>query len=68
MDPEQPVWCAKCYLRIAPYDLRTVFHHKDYHRHCFAKLVREQADAQNVERELVVSTPKWTRGHARTGS
>jgi hypothetical protein len=34
----QPVWCHRCYIRIAPYDLRTVFRGKDYHKYCFAKL------------------------------
>jgi hypothetical protein len=32
-----PVWCNSCFIRIAPYDLRTVHHGKDYHRVCFAK-------------------------------
>ena len=34
----QPVWCYRCCVRIAPYDLRTVFHGKDYHRDCYVKL------------------------------
>ncbi len=34
----QPVWCHHCCIRIAPYDLRRVFHGKDYHRDCFAKV------------------------------
>ena len=33
-----PVWCSSCFIRIAPYDLRTVHHGKDYHRKCFAKI------------------------------
>jgi hypothetical protein len=33
-----PVWCNSCFIRIAPYDLRTVHHGKDYHRVCFAKI------------------------------
>ncbi len=37
----QPVWCHRCCIRIAPYDLRTVFHGKDYHRDCFVKLSHE---------------------------
>ena len=37
-----PVWCSECYLRIAPYDLRTVFRGKDYHRHCFKKMVHRE--------------------------
>ena len=32
-----PVWCYRCYIRIAPYDLRTVSRGKDYHREYFAK-------------------------------
>jgi hypothetical protein len=34
----QPVWCHHCCIRIAPYDSKTVFRGKDYHRDCFAKL------------------------------
>ena len=34
----QPVWCQHCCIRIAPYDLRTVFHGKPYHRDCYAKI------------------------------
>ena len=33
----QPVWCHRCCIRIAPYDLRTVYQGKDYHRDCFLK-------------------------------
>jgi hypothetical protein len=36
----QPVWCHRCCIRIAPYDLRTVYHGKDYHRDCFVKITR----------------------------
>ena len=35
------VWCSECHLRIAPYDLRTVFNGQDYHRHCFQKMVNK---------------------------
>jgi len=35
----QPVWCHHCCIRIAPYDLRTVFRGKDYHRDCYAKVL-----------------------------
>ncbi len=38
----RPVWCSECCLRIAPYDLRTVFKGKDYHRHCFKKMVHRE--------------------------
>jgi len=33
----QPVWCHYCCIRIAPYDMKTVFRGKDYHRDCYAK-------------------------------
>lgn len=33
-----PVWCSSCYIRIAPYDLKTVHRGKDYHRICYAKI------------------------------
>ena len=46
MDCEKPRWCAKCSLRIAPYDTRTVYQKVDYHQNCFLKLVREQADEE----------------------
>jgi hypothetical protein len=36
----QPVWCHHCCIRIAPYDLRTVSHGKDYHRDCYLKLTQ----------------------------
>ncbi len=41
----QPVWCHHCCIRIAPYDLRTVSHGKDYHRDCFNKLLNANAKA-----------------------
>lgn len=34
----QPVWCSHCRIRIAPYDVRTVYHGKDYHRDCYTKV------------------------------
>ena len=34
----QPVWCHHCCIRIAPYDMKTVFRGKDYHRDCYAKV------------------------------
>ena len=43
MSQNPPVWCAKCNLRIAPYDLRTVYQGTNYHQDCFLKLVREEA-------------------------
>jgi hypothetical protein len=47
---ETPVWCAKCHLRVAPYDLRTVYRKTTYHQHCFLKLVREEADQEKAQR------------------
>ena len=46
MNLEEPKWCAKCFLRIAPYDVRTVYQRVDYHQTCFLRLVREQADEE----------------------
>jgi hypothetical protein len=34
----QAVWCNHCRIRIAPYDLKKVYHGKEYHRDCFTKL------------------------------
>ena len=48
MNPQQPVWCAKCCLRIAPYDARTVYQQTDYHQNCFLKLVREEAEEEKA--------------------
>jgi hypothetical protein len=52
MDTKKPKWCAKCFLRIAPYDLRTIYQGVDYHQNCFLKLVREQAD-EEVQRAFL---------------
>jgi hypothetical protein len=37
----QPLWCNRCCIRIAPYDMRSVYQGKDYHRECFIKLSHE---------------------------
>jgi hypothetical protein len=50
MNSENPKWCAKCFLRIAPSDLRTVYQGVDYHQNCFLKLVHEQADEEKAQR------------------
>ena len=42
MRSEQPVRCAKCYLRIEPHELQTVHYKAVYHRHCFLMLLREK--------------------------
>jgi len=44
--PGQAMWCPECCLRIAPYDLRTVFRGKDYHRNCFQKMTRRKESVQ----------------------
>jgi hypothetical protein len=52
----QPVWCHKCNLRIAPYDLRTVFRSHDYHRNCFLRMVQhETQETRSQVRPRVVS-------------
>ena len=43
----QPVWCYHCCVRIAPYDLRTVVHGKDYHRGCYAKVLHTQTKSKH---------------------
>jgi hypothetical protein len=56
MRSEPARWCPKCRLRIAPYDLRTVYNSVAYHQHCFLMLVREEAEqekARRAEAELV---------------
>lgn len=55
MRSEQPVRCAKCYLRMEAYELRTVYHKAIYHQHCFLQLAREESQrekAQGRETEL----------------
>jgi hypothetical protein len=53
MNGEEPKWCAKCSLRIAPYDVRTVYQRVDYHQVCFLRLVREQADEEKAKRAIL---------------
>ena len=50
MRSEQPVRCAKCYLRMESYELKTVYHNTTYHQHCFLLLVREEADREKARR------------------
>jgi hypothetical protein len=63
MDREKPIWCNKCFRRIAPYDLRTVYQGVDYHQSCFLKLVREQADEERrgAERDPIEQRSQYTR-------
>jgi len=42
----QPVWCHRCCIRIAPYDLRAVYQGKDYHRDCFIKLSQQTSKSR----------------------
>ena len=37
------VRCAKCYIRIEPYEMRVVQHKTTYHQHCFLMVLREAA-------------------------
>src|SRR5215471_959890 len=41
MRSEQPVRCAKCYLRMESYELRIVHRKRTYHQHCFLMLARQ---------------------------
>jgi hypothetical protein len=38
IDPEHPVWCDRCSVRIAPSERHTVKGGKPYHAGCYAKL------------------------------
>ena len=50
MRSEPARWCAQCHLRIAPYDLQTVYNESIYHQHCFFVVVREEARREAAER------------------
>ena len=50
MRSEQPVRCAKCYLRMEPHELRTVHYKMTYHQHCFLMLLREKAAQEKTGR------------------
>jgi len=64
MASDQPVWCAKCRLRIAPYDVRTVYQRTDYHQNCFLKLVHEEADEERSRRAFFRAAEKETSHRA----
>jgi hypothetical protein len=53
MRSEQPIRCAKCYLRMESYELRTVYRNTTYHQHCFLLLVRKEADREKARRAEV---------------
>jgi hypothetical protein len=65
MNCENPKWCAKCYLRIAPYDSRTVHKRAEYHQNCFLKLVHEQAE-ERVQRGFLRRAKTVSYDPART--
>jgi hypothetical protein len=50
MQSEGMVWCAKCYVRIAPYEAQTVYRRNKYHQDCFLKVVRDEADQEKAVR------------------
>ena len=37
-DPSRPIWCARCYVRIAPSERHATKSGKTYHQACYAKL------------------------------
>jgi hypothetical protein len=37
-DPMSPIWCARCYVRIAPSERHALKSGKNYHEDCYAKL------------------------------
>ncbi len=43
MRPEQHVRCPRCYQRMEPHELRTIYYKMTYHQHCFLLLLREKA-------------------------
>ena len=49
MRSEPARWCAKCHLRVAPYDLQTVYNATIYHQHCFLMVVREEAEREKAQ-------------------
>jgi hypothetical protein len=41
-DPDKPIWCAHCCVRIAPSERHTVKSGKTYHNGCYSK--RQEKD------------------------
>ena len=58
MRPEQPVRCARCYLRIESYELRTVYYKRTYHQHCFLMVIREKANQERAKQLKEVLVPQ----------
>jgi hypothetical protein len=68
MNCEKPKWCAKCFLRIAPYDSRTIYQSVAYHQSCFLKLVREQAAEEKARHAFLRRAKTQKNEYARTRS
>ena len=58
MSFEQPIWCHKCHVRIAPYDLRKVFRSRHYHLHCFLRMVQLEAQEALSQARAAVRSEK----------
>jgi hypothetical protein len=41
-NPTNPVWCARCYLRIAPYERTATRKGKIYHQVCYNKITKSR--------------------------
>jgi hypothetical protein len=35
---DSPIWCAACYIRVAPHDRQARMNGKTYHDVCYSKL------------------------------
>jgi hypothetical protein len=42
-DPTKPIWCALCYLRIAPSEHHSIKSGKTYHEVCYAKAHKDRS-------------------------
>jgi len=51
MRSEEPVRCAKCYIRMEPYELRTIHYKRIYHQHCFLMLIREKSNGEKAREQ-----------------
>ena len=51
----EAVRCAKCYIQIETYELRTVHYKRTYHRYCFVKLVREAYEEKLQRSESAIT-------------
>jgi hypothetical protein len=46
-DPSKPIWCARCYVRIAPSERHAVKSGKTYHQGCYSKLQEKDHNPKN---------------------